>query len=185
MFLDSQELVLSTALPDETIIPQIYESIVSWRTNAIVYSFFFVVLRSDIDILDQEPGFFPGLTSTLSLSENKSPLSVLILDTIASSNVGTVFEVIVIPGRCSKRSSIVAAYSIGLLRVPTRLVPTSYCEMKLPRARLGEITVEMETQDWDVIRVKKGGEFVATFPPEHTVPLSHRWDYGAGAVVEL
>lgn len=178
-------LVLSRPLDGGIITSELRAYIASRKETPIPYGFFFAVLWSDIDTLDQEPGFFPGFVSTLFTPHDNSPLSLLVLEPIASSNGSTVFEAIVIPKHQNMNLSTTGLYTIGLLRVPTRLIPSGSGAMKLPQPRLGEITAELEVGDWDPIRNRGDGELVASFPPQHATPLSHRWDYRAGEGMEI
>lgn len=147
--------------------------------NEVFHKFFVDVRWTNIDVLDQEPGFFPWSVSTLSRHVERR-FELIIGDIIATSAFYTVFEVF-LPCDPVPDGEYGGTHIIGLLRVTARLVPPQWNGAQLPAARLGKITTEMEIEQWDKIG---GGmndiELQAHFPPGHPLSVSRIWDYIVG-----
>lgn len=145
------------------------------------HNFFLAVCKYEVDLLDQEPTFFPSFQCSLSFTDKKERFSLTLGDIIARNSVGTVFEVSEILDAGAVYEDVVIQ-NVGLLRVPTSLVVPECNGAPCPPARHGIITTAMEIEWWDPIADHCGGNVVAHFPPNHSVPITHVWNFYDGCV---
>lgn len=145
------------------------------------YHFLFKIKFYAIDEFDQEPGFFPQFKVHCSFTRG-SFFDIIVGNPIASNNGTVAFEVALCE-EVQGEGGTLTEYTLGILQVPQRLVVPEWRGVRCPTLRRGQITLEMEIEEWGPIPTRE--DVVAHFPTDHRVPVIHIWDHVNGVMADV
>lgn len=92
---------------------------------------------------------------------------------ICATSTGHFKRNVLVHPRNQKRNIVTA----GFLRVRSRLVPPDWNGFSCPDSRYGEITAELEYEEFPAIQAQFEMDLHAHFPTTHPIPVSHSYDY--------
>lgn len=151
--------------------------------SSLTYGFFFNIRRVSLDVLGQEPGFFPNLDNRFSMLDG-GPIFTLTLGAIYATSPNFIVFEMVLTRRIEDDSIECTMITPGLLRVNSQLVPDDWNGFPRPESRRGEITMDMEYDEFPQTQDLFYMDLHAHFPLSHSVPVRSVFDYGEFREIE-